>query len=76
MAWSCRIELNNGKLSNHNVSTHFSGRFAEDKVFIRNDTGCAVIDGVILNKLELQARYGVPLSKLVISNLGGVLYYS
>ena len=71
MAWTCRIELNNEKLSNFNVSTHFSDRFSEDKVFIKNDADCIVIDGVILNKSELQSSYGLALPELAKNNLWG-----
>ena len=66
MAWSCVCRINNNKICDVKVTTHFDKRFFRDKAFVRNQNGeTALIDGVILNRVELEDKYEMDIQAIL-----------
>lgn len=72
MSWICTVKLDGGRIVGTELETNFNKRFAHDKVRVDIECGSAVVDGVLLNKAEMEEEYGKPLREIVTSELIGM----
>lgn len=65
MAWICSATVVNRKITEVYVTPKFDSRFQNDKVYIEKENRRVLIDGVILNKSELEEENGKEFREIV-----------